>query len=42
VPLVQFQLQIKGQALLEETNKIGVSNTAVELMTKELKNSRAT
>jgi hypothetical protein len=26
--------------LLEETNKIGVSNTAVELMTKGTKNSR--
>ncbi|MDI6031686.1 pitrilysin family protein [Flavobacterium sp. LB2P84] len=38
VPLVQFQLQIKGGMLLEETNKIGVSNMLAELMTKGTKN----
>lgn len=34
VPLVQFQMQIKGGMLLEETNKIGVSNLLAGLMTK--------
>ena len=38
VPLVQFQLQIKGGMLLEEKNKIGVSNMLAELMTKGTKN----
>ncbi|TDD73774.1 M16 family metallopeptidase [Flavobacterium caseinilyticum] len=38
VPLVQFQLQIKGGMLLENTNKIGVSNMLAELMTKGTKN----
>ena len=38
VPLVQFQLQIKGGMLLEEANKIGVSNMLAELMTKGTKN----
>lgn len=38
VPLVQFQLQIKGGMLLEDTNKIGVSNMLAELMTKGTKN----
>jgi zinc protease len=38
VPLVQFQLQIKGGGmLLEETNKIEVSNMLAELMTKGIK-----
>jgi zinc protease len=38
VPLVQFQLQIKGGILLEDTNKIGVSNMLAELLTKGTKN----
>ena len=38
VPLVQFQLQIKGGMLLESKNKIGVSNMLAELMTKGTKN----
>ena len=38
VPLVQFQLQIKGGMLLEEANKIGVTNMLAELMTKGTKN----
>ncbi|SHL92690.1 M16 family metallopeptidase [Flavobacterium saccharophilum] len=38
VPLVQFQLQIKGGMLLETANKIGVSNMMAELMTKGTKN----
>ncbi|MGO4906477.1 M16 family metallopeptidase [Flavobacterium sp. W20_MBD1_R3] len=38
VPLVQFQMQIKGGMLLEEANKIGVSNMLAELMTKGTKN----
>lgn len=38
VPLVQFQLQIKGGMLLENTDKIGVSNMLAELMTKGTKN----
>ncbi|TDE26793.1 insulinase family protein [Flavobacterium ranwuense] len=38
VPLVQFQLQIKGGMLLEETNKTGVSTMLAELMTKGTKN----
>ncbi|TDE01678.1 M16 family metallopeptidase [Flavobacterium sandaracinum] len=38
VPLVQFQLQIKGGMLLEESDKIGVSNMLAELMTKGTKN----
>ncbi|SFF06982.1 M16 family metallopeptidase [Flavobacterium xueshanense] len=38
VPLVQFQLQIKGGMLLENTAKIGVSNMLAELMTKGTKN----
>ncbi|OAB25639.1 zinc protease [Flavobacterium fryxellicola] len=37
VPLVQFQLQIKGGMLLEESDKIGVSNMLAELMTKGTK-----
>ncbi len=38
VPLVQFQLEIKGGMLLESANKIGVSNLLAELMTKGTKN----
>jgi zinc protease len=38
VPLVQFQVQIKGGMLLEDPNKIGVSNMLAELMTKGTKN----
>lgn len=38
VPLTQFLLQIKGGMLLEEKNKIGVSNMLAELMTKGTKN----
>ncbi|WP_426092509.1 M16 family metallopeptidase [Flavobacterium sp. DSR3-2] len=38
VPLVQFQLQIKGGMLLENTDKIGVSNMLAEQMTKGTKN----
>ncbi|SHM34205.1 M16 family metallopeptidase [Flavobacterium xanthum] len=38
VPLVQFQLQIKGGMLLEESDKIGVSNMLAQLMTKGTKN----
>ena len=38
VPLVQFQLQIKGGMLLENTTKIGVSNMLAELMTKGTQN----
>ncbi len=38
VPLVQFQLQIRGGLLLESTDKIGISNLMAELMTKGTKN----
>ncbi|MBG6061157.1 zinc protease [Flavobacterium sp. CG_9.1] len=38
VPLVQFQLQIKGGMLLEESDKIGVSNMLAQMMTKGTKN----
>jgi zinc protease len=38
VPLVQFQLQLKGGILLENSNKIGVSTMLAELMTKGTKN----
>ena len=38
VPLVQFQLQLKGGMLLENTDKIGVSTMLAELMTKGTKN----
>ena len=34
VPLVQFQMQIRGGMLLENPNKIGVSNLLADLMTK--------
>lgn len=38
VPLVQFQLQIKGGMSLENTAKIGISNMLADLMTKGTKN----
>jgi zinc protease len=38
VPLVQFQLQIKGGMLLENQDKIGVSNLLANLMTRGTKN----
>jgi zinc protease len=38
VPLVQFQLQIKGGLLLEDANKIGVSNLMAQMMTKGTQN----
>ncbi|MDT0557054.1 pitrilysin family protein [Ichthyenterobacterium sp. W332] len=38
VPLVQFELEIKGGLLLEDQNKIGVSNLLANLMTKGTKN----
>lgn len=34
VPLVQFQLQIKGGMLLDDPSKVGVSNMLAQLMTK--------
>lgn len=38
VPLVAFQMQLKGGLLLEEVSKIGVSNMLAELLTKGTKN----
>lgn len=38
VPLVQFQLKIKGGMLLENLNKIGVSNIMANLMSRGTKN----
>lgn len=38
VPLVQFQMQIKGSLLLENNDKIGVSNLLANLMTKGTQN----
>ncbi|TCK68769.1 zinc protease [Winogradskyella wandonensis] len=38
VPLVQFQLKIKGGMLLENTDKIGVSNLMANLLTRGTKN----
>jgi len=38
VPLVQFEMQIEGGLLLENKNKIGVSNLLANLMTKGTKN----
>jgi zinc protease len=35
---VQFQVQIKGAMLLENADKIGVSNMLADLMTKGTKN----
>ena len=34
LPLVQFQLRLKGGLLLEQTDKIGVSNLVADLMTR--------
>jgi zinc protease len=41
VPLVQFQVQIKGAMLLENADKIGVSNMLADLMTKGTKKTGA-
>ncbi|MCF6294055.1 MAG: insulinase family protein [Flavobacteriaceae bacterium] len=38
VPLVQFRLQIKGGMLLENQNKIGVSNLLADMLTKGTRN----
>lgn len=38
VPLVQFEIQIKGGLLLENKAKVGVSNLLANLMTKGTKN----
>ena len=38
VPLVQFEMQIKGGLLLEQKDKVGVSNLLASLMTKGTKN----
>lgn len=38
VPLVQFQLKIKGGMLLEDLSKIGVSNIMANLMSRGTKN----
>ena len=38
VPLVQFQMQIAGGLLLENKDKVGVSNLLANLMTKGTKN----
>lgn len=38
VPLVQFQVQIRGGMLLENPAKIGVSNLMAEMLTKGTKN----
>jgi zinc protease len=37
VPLVQFRMQIKGGMLLEDTEKIGVSNLLAKMLTKGTK-----
>ncbi|WP_347922341.1 pitrilysin family protein [Pontimicrobium sp. SW4] len=37
VPLVQFRMQIKGGMLLEDINKIGVSNLLADMLTKGTK-----
>lgn len=37
VPLVEFELEIKGGLLLENSDKVGVSNLMAELMTKGTK-----
>jgi zinc protease len=41
VPLVQFQMQINGSLLLENNDKIGVSNLLADLMTKGTQNKTA-
>ncbi len=38
VPLVEFQMKIKGGLLLEDENKVGVSNLLANLLTKGTKN----
>ncbi|MHA7058150.1 M16 family metallopeptidase [Aquimarina sp. M1] len=38
VPLVQFRMNIKGGLLLEDNEKVGVSNLLAQLMTKGTKN----
>ena len=38
VPLVEFELEIKGGLLLEDINKIGVSNLMAEMLSKGTKN----
>jgi len=38
VPLVQFEMQIKGGLLLEQKSKVGVSNLLANLITKGTKN----
>jgi zinc protease len=38
VPLVQFEMQITGGLLLEQKDKVGVSNLLAQLMTKGTKN----
>jgi len=38
VPLVEFEIEIKGGLLLEDINKVGVSNLMANLMTKGTKN----
>ncbi|GAB4156771.1 MAG: pitrilysin family protein [Winogradskyella sp.] len=38
VPLVQFEMQIAGGLLLEQKDKVGVSNLLAQLMTKGTKN----
>ncbi|TRX42141.1 M16 family metallopeptidase [Flavobacterium restrictum] len=38
VPLVQFQLELKGGMLLEQKNKIGVANLLASLLTKGTRN----
>lgn len=38
VPLVQFEMQIQGGLLLENKDKVGVSNLLADLMTKGTKN----
>lgn len=37
VPLVEFQIQLKGGMLLEDPNKIGVSNLLAQILTKGTK-----
>lgn len=41
VPLVQFELELKGGLLLEQINKVGVSNLLANLLTKGTKTKTA-
>ncbi|WP_299437647.1 pitrilysin family protein [uncultured Aquimarina sp.] len=41
IPLVQFRMDIRGGLLLENVDKVGVSNLLAELMTKGTKNKTA-